>query len=137
MPSSACAAGDGPAATTLDDTYAQLEGLGELTGREDEAEAVVEAMQDDIAAYIKESYKAAEKLGSLATDPGIDEMTMFEQDDDGVDDDDSMFDIYFAAYNITEDDDNEFKTQRMKKSWSKSRNVPKNKRPFKLKQKSI
>ena len=43
---------DGPAATTLDDTYAQLEGLGELTGREDEAEAVVEGMQDDIAEIV-------------------------------------------------------------------------------------
>jgi iron complex transport system substrate-binding protein len=43
---------DGPAAVTLDDTYAQLEGLGELTGREDEAEAVVEGMQDDIAEIV-------------------------------------------------------------------------------------
>lgn len=39
---------DGPAATTLDDTYAQIEGLGELTGNEDEAAAVVADMQADI-----------------------------------------------------------------------------------------
>ena len=43
---------DGPAAVTLDDTYAQLQGLGELTGREDEADAVVEGMQDDIAEIV-------------------------------------------------------------------------------------
>ncbi len=39
---------DGPAATTLDDTYAQIEGLGELTGNQDEAAAVVADMQTDI-----------------------------------------------------------------------------------------
>ena len=39
---------DGPAATTLDDTYAQLEGLGELTGHEDEAATVVADMQAEI-----------------------------------------------------------------------------------------
>ncbi len=39
---------DGPAATTLDDTYAQIEGLGELTGNQDEAAAVVADMQADI-----------------------------------------------------------------------------------------
>jgi iron complex transport system substrate-binding protein len=43
---------DGPAAVTLDDTYDQLQGLGELTGREDEADAVVEGMQDDIAEIV-------------------------------------------------------------------------------------
>jgi iron complex transport system substrate-binding protein len=43
---------DGPAAVTLDDTYAQLRDLGELTGREDEADAVVEGMQDDIAEIV-------------------------------------------------------------------------------------
>ncbi|MCB0966201.1 MAG: ABC transporter substrate-binding protein [Ilumatobacter sp.] len=39
---------DGPAAATLDDTYAQIEGLGELTGHEDEAAQVVADMQTDI-----------------------------------------------------------------------------------------
>ncbi|MAT05194.1 MAG: ABC transporter substrate-binding protein [Acidimicrobiaceae bacterium] len=39
---------DGPAAVTLDDTYAQLEGLGELTGNTDEAAEVVAGMQADI-----------------------------------------------------------------------------------------
>jgi iron complex transport system substrate-binding protein len=37
-----------PAATTLDDTYEQLEQLGEATGHEDEATEVVEGMQADI-----------------------------------------------------------------------------------------
>jgi iron complex transport system substrate-binding protein len=37
-----------PAATTLDDTYEQLEQLGEATGHEDEAADVVEGMQADI-----------------------------------------------------------------------------------------
>lgn len=37
-----------PAATTLDDTYEQLEQLGEATGQEDEAADVVEGMQADI-----------------------------------------------------------------------------------------
>ena len=39
---------DGPAAVTLDDTYAQLEGLGELTGHEEGAATVVADMQADI-----------------------------------------------------------------------------------------
>ncbi len=37
-----------PAATTLDDTYEQLEQLGEATGHEDEAAEVVADMQGDI-----------------------------------------------------------------------------------------
>lgn len=39
---------DGPAAVTLDDTYAQIEGLGELTGHQAEAAALVAQMQADI-----------------------------------------------------------------------------------------
>ena len=39
---------DGPAAVTLDDTYAQLESLGELTGHEEEAAAVIADMRADI-----------------------------------------------------------------------------------------
>jgi iron complex transport system substrate-binding protein len=39
---------DGPAALTLDDTYAQIEELGEVTGRTDEAAELVAAMQADI-----------------------------------------------------------------------------------------
>jgi iron complex transport system substrate-binding protein len=39
---------DGPAAVTLDDTYAQIEGLGDLTGNEEQAAAVVAQMQADI-----------------------------------------------------------------------------------------
>jgi iron complex transport system substrate-binding protein len=38
-----------PAATTLDDTYDQIEQLGAVTGNVAEAEAVVEEMRDDIA----------------------------------------------------------------------------------------
>ena len=39
---------DGPAALTLDDTYAQIEALGELTGRTSEAAEVVASMRTDI-----------------------------------------------------------------------------------------
>jgi len=38
-----------------------------------------EAMMEEIDVHIRDTYKRAEKLGSLATDTGIDEMTMFEQ----------------------------------------------------------
>ena len=38
-----------PAATVLDDSYDQLEQLGQVTGHEDEAADVVQGMQDDIA----------------------------------------------------------------------------------------
>jgi len=38
-----------------------------------------EALTKEVTEYIRTSYKAAEKLGSLATDPGIDPVTMFEQ----------------------------------------------------------
>ena len=38
-----------------------------------------EALNQEVAEYIRVSYKAAEKLGSLATDPGIAPETMFEQ----------------------------------------------------------
>lgn len=37
------------------------------------------SMKEEINVYIKDAYKRAEKLGSLATETGIDEMTMFEQ----------------------------------------------------------
>ena len=37
------------------------------------------AMMDKIKAHVRESYKGAEKLGSLATESSIDPMTMFEQ----------------------------------------------------------
>lgn len=43
---------DGPAAVTLDDTYTQIEGLGELTGHADEAAALVGKMQADIDAIV-------------------------------------------------------------------------------------
>ncbi len=43
---------EGPAAVTLDDTYAQIEQLGEVTGHEAEAAAVVASMQEDIAAVL-------------------------------------------------------------------------------------
>lgn len=36
-------------------------------------------MRDEIKADVRTAYKAAEKLGSLATDSGIDPMTLFEQ----------------------------------------------------------
>lgn len=39
---------DGPAAITLDDTYAQIEDLGSITGHPAEATALVEQMRDDI-----------------------------------------------------------------------------------------
>lgn len=38
-----------------------------------------EAMEKEIAEYIRSSYKAAEKLGSMATESGIAPETMFEQ----------------------------------------------------------
>jgi 2-oxoisovalerate dehydrogenase E1 component alpha subunit len=37
------------------------------------------AMMDDIKASVRTAYKGAEKLGSMATDHGIDPLTMFEQ----------------------------------------------------------
>jgi iron complex transport system substrate-binding protein len=40
---------EGPAALTLDDTYDQIEQLGEVTGHAAEAAEVVSSMQDDIA----------------------------------------------------------------------------------------
>jgi iron complex transport system substrate-binding protein len=40
---------EGPAAVTLDDTYEQIEQLGEVTGHEAEAAEVVSSMQDDVA----------------------------------------------------------------------------------------
>jgi cobalamin transport system substrate-binding protein len=43
---------EGPAAVTLDDTYAQIEQLGEVTGHEAEAAAVVSSMEEDIAAVV-------------------------------------------------------------------------------------
>ena len=50
-----------PAAETFDDTYAQIAELGELTGNEDEAAALVEQMQADIDAAVS-SVEAPEGL---------------------------------------------------------------------------
>jgi len=36
-------------------------------------------MNKEVADYIRASYKAAEKLGSMATESGIEPATMFEQ----------------------------------------------------------
>jgi iron complex transport system substrate-binding protein len=43
-----------PAAETIDDTYAQLTQLGDVTGHEDEATTVVTSMQDDIDQIVAE-----------------------------------------------------------------------------------
>jgi len=45
---------DGPAAVTLDDTYAQIEGLGELTGNQDEAAALITEMTTAIDSIVAE-----------------------------------------------------------------------------------
>ncbi len=39
---------DGPAAITLDDTYAQIEQLGDVTGHQDEADELIASMQAEI-----------------------------------------------------------------------------------------
>ncbi len=38
-----------------------------------------QALIEELTQHVRDNYKAAEKLGSLATDPGIDYTTMFEQ----------------------------------------------------------
>jgi iron complex transport system substrate-binding protein len=53
---------DGPAAATIDDTYAQIEELGALTGHTDEAEALVASMQADLAALIAATPEPVEPL---------------------------------------------------------------------------
>ncbi|MDX2380222.1 MAG: ABC transporter substrate-binding protein [Acidimicrobiia bacterium] len=53
---------DGPAAATVDDTYAQITQLGELTGHVDEADALVASMQEDLEALIASTPVPAEAL---------------------------------------------------------------------------
>lgn len=51
-----------PAATTLDDAYAQIEQLGEVTGHPDEAAAVVEGMKSGIDGILADIPADAEPL---------------------------------------------------------------------------
>jgi iron complex transport system substrate-binding protein len=51
-----------PAATTIDDTYAQLTGLGKLTGHVDKAATVVAGMKADIADLVAEVPKRTTPL---------------------------------------------------------------------------
>ncbi|MGH3737148.1 MAG: ABC transporter substrate-binding protein [Micromonosporaceae bacterium] len=51
-----------PAATTLEDTYTQIEGLGKLTGRVAEAGALNDRMQADIRKLTKDLPKRAKPL---------------------------------------------------------------------------
>lgn len=51
-----------PAATTLDDSYAQLTDLGRLTGHSDEAGDVVQRMKDDITKLTKDLPQRGQKL---------------------------------------------------------------------------
>ena len=53
---------DGPAAVTLDDTYAQLEQLGAVTGQDSEAAELVAQMQADIDAIIGDTTVPDEPL---------------------------------------------------------------------------
>ena len=53
---------DGPAATTIDDTYRQIEELGEATGHEIEAAALVATMQADIDDIVANTPAPAEPL---------------------------------------------------------------------------
>ena len=53
---------DGPAAATIDDTYRQIEELGEATGHEAEAAAVVATMQADIADIVAATPVPAEPV---------------------------------------------------------------------------
>jgi iron complex transport system substrate-binding protein len=53
---------EAPAATSLDDTYAQIEELGEITGHAEEAADVVAEMQDDIAGLLSEVPERGEPL---------------------------------------------------------------------------
>jgi iron complex transport system substrate-binding protein len=51
-----------PAATTLEEAYAQIEQLGEVTGHEDEAAEVVEGMKDDIEELVSDLPKRGKPL---------------------------------------------------------------------------
>ena len=53
---------DGPAATTIDDTYRQIEELGVATGHESEAAALVSTMQADIDDIVANTPIPAEPL---------------------------------------------------------------------------
>jgi iron complex transport system substrate-binding protein len=53
---------DGPAATTIDDTYRQIEELGVATGHETEAAALVATMQADIDDIVANTPAPAEPL---------------------------------------------------------------------------
>jgi iron complex transport system substrate-binding protein len=53
---------DGPAASTIDDTFRQIEELGAATGHEAEAAALVESMQSDIDEIIAATPTPAEPL---------------------------------------------------------------------------
>ncbi len=51
-----------PAATTLDETYDQLDDLGDATGHESDAEKVAEKMESDIDAIVKDTPTPAKPL---------------------------------------------------------------------------
>jgi iron complex transport system substrate-binding protein len=53
---------EAPAAQTLDDTYEQLEELGDVVGQQDEAGDLVEAIQADIADLVDEVPERAQPL---------------------------------------------------------------------------
>jgi iron complex transport system substrate-binding protein len=53
---------DGPAASTIDDTFRQIEELGAATGHEDEAAALVESMQSEIDEIVATTPTPAEPL---------------------------------------------------------------------------
>jgi iron complex transport system substrate-binding protein len=53
---------DGPAATTIDDTYAQIGELGALTGHTAEADALVASMQADLTALVAATPEPTEPL---------------------------------------------------------------------------
>jgi iron complex transport system substrate-binding protein len=53
---------DGPAATTIDDTYTQIEQLGALTGRTAEADELVASMREDLDALIEATAVPTEPL---------------------------------------------------------------------------
>ena len=53
---------DGPAAATLDDTYAQIEQLGAVTGQSAEADELVAQMQTDIDAIIADTTVPSDPL---------------------------------------------------------------------------
>jgi iron complex transport system substrate-binding protein len=53
---------DGPAPTTIDDTYRQIEELGAATGRDAQAEALVASMQAEIEAIVAATPRPAEPV---------------------------------------------------------------------------